>query len=301
MQILPLAVLTIGLSISAAEPDLWRYLPTDATAVSGIDVERTKNSPFGRYLLDQIADDGRDLESLKNATGFDPRRDLRTVIAAALPGRNQALFLARGSFDQTRILDTARREKATVSVHEGMNVIASQDDSHWIAFVDSTSVIAGPANRVRAAIAQAKNPASSPYLAQAQNLAASFDAWVVSTDPAGGLLKGIPANRNGDMLRSIRQASGGVRFGIKVEIDAIATARSDRDATALHDAIRFIAGMVRVQSEEHGASAVTTLLDSMRLSASGDRVSLYMSLPESELEKLIDASRQRTRRIAKAY
>lgn len=301
MQILLIAVLTFGLSLSAAETDLWQYLPLDATAVSGIDVERTKNSPFGRYLLDQIADDGRGLESLKNATGFDPRRDLRMVIAAAVPGRDQALFVARGSFDQARILETARHEKAAVFVYEGMNVIAAKDGAHWIAFVDSTAVIAGPAERVRAAIAQAKNPPSAPYLARAQNLASSYDAWVVSTDPAGGILKGIPANRNGDMLRSIRHASGGVKFGIKVEIDAVATARSDRDATALHDAIRLIAGMVRVQSEERGNSAVTTLLDSMRLSASGDRVALSMSLPESELEKLIDASRQRTRRIAKLY
>lgn len=293
-------VFALSVAVFAADQDLWKYLPIDATAVSGIDVERTKNSPFGRYLMEQIAVDGRGLAELQQATGFDPRRDLRTVVVAAGPNRNQSLFVVRGSFDQARILETARHEKAAVLVYEGLNVVA-KDETHWIAFIDSTSAIGGSAEYVRTAIAQAKKPPVQPYLAKAQTLSSRYDAWVVSSDPAGGILKGIPANQNGDMLRSIRQASGGVRFGVNVEIEATATARSDRDATALHDAIRFVAGMVRIKSEEQGVQAVNTLLDSMRLSASGDQVSLSLTLPEAEIEKLIDTTRQRKQRMARIY
>lgn len=301
MQIKHFAVITLAISVFAADHDLWKYLPADSTAVSGIDIERTKNSPFGRYLMDQIADDERSLNELKNATGFDPRRDLQTLIVAAGQERKQTLFAARGSFDQTRILEAARNRNASVFVYEGLNVIATKDSTEWVAFLNSTSVIGGPAERVRAAIAQVTNPPSPSFITKARSLAASYDAWVVSTDPAGGILKGIPSNQNGDLLRSIRHASGGVKFGINVEIDANATARSDRDATALHDAIRFIAGMIRTQSEQKGVQAVNTLLDSMRLATNGDQVSLHVSLPESELEKLIDTNRQRTRRVARTY
>jgi hypothetical protein len=299
MQTRLFAAFAVSLAACAAGHDLWKYLPPDATAVSGVDVERTKNSPFGRYLMEQVAQEERGFGELQAATGFDPRRDLRTVIVAALPGRNQALLAARGAFDQARILEAARREKGAVLVHEGLNVVASKDGEHWMAFPDATSVLAGPAELVRAAIAQAKNPPPRSYLAKAQSLDASYDAWVVSSDPAGGLLKGIPANQNGDLLRSIRQAAGGVKFGIHIEIDANATARSDRDATALHDAIRFIAGMIRVKSEEQGA--VSTLLDSMRLSTTGDQVAISLRLPEAEIEKLIDTTRSRTRRVAHVY
>ena len=301
MQTKLLATLALALSAVAADSDLWKYLPADATAISGIDVERTKNSPFGRYLMEQISADEKGLAQLSHETGFDPRRDLRTVIVAVAPDRNQALFVAKGSFDQARILETAKTKQGVVLVYEGLNVIAAKDESHWIAFLDATTVLGGPAARVRAAITQAKTPTPQSYLAKAQTLASGYDAWVVSTDPAGGLLKGIPANQNGDMLRSIRQASGGVKFGINIEIDANATARSDRDAVALHDAIRFVAGMIRIKSEEQGVQAVNTLLDSMRLSATGDQVSLHLSLPESEVEKLIDTTRNRTRRVARVY
>jgi hypothetical protein len=293
-------LLTLSLAAFAADRDLWKYLPSDATAVSGIDVERTKNSPFGRYLMEQIAADGRGLSELQQATGFDPRRDLRTVIVAAGPNRNQGLFIARGAFNQARILEAARAEKANVFVYEGLNVIA-KDELHWIAFLDSTSAVGGSADYVRAAVAQAKNPPVQPYLAKAQTLDGRYDAWVVSSDPAGGILKGIPSNQNGDMLRSIREASGGVKFGVNIEIDATAATRSDRDATALHDVIRFVAGMVRVKSEEQGVPAVGSFLDSMRLSTSGDQVSLSLSLPEAEIEKLIDTSRSRKQRIARIY
>lgn len=284
----------------ATDNGLWKYLPPDATAISGIDVERTKNSPFGRYLLSQIADDEPALNNLRKATGFDPRRDLQSLIVAALPDHNSAVFLAHGVFDQAKILSTARSESASIIVFEGANVIVPKDETHWIAFLDSTLVLAGPAERIRAAIARAKSSvAPAGRLVKAQSLAATYDAWVVSSDPAGGLLKGIPANQNGDMLRSIRQAAGGVKFGVHIEIDAHATARSARDATALHDAIRFIAGMIRLNSSDPQSQPVTTLLDSMRLVASGDQVSLHLQLPESEIEKWIDS--RRARRIATTY
>lgn len=301
MSLQTLSAFTLAATLAcAADNGLWKYLPPDATAVSGIDVERTKNSPFGRYLISQIADEEPALNNLRKATGFDPRRDLHFLIVAAVPDHQAAVFVARGAFDQARLLNLARNESASVIVFEGFNVIVSKDESHWIAFLDSTLVLGGPAERVRAAIARAGTSVAHGYLPKAQSLAAAYDAWVVSTDPAGGLLKGIPANQNGDMLRSIRQAAGGVKFGIQVEIDANATARSARDAAALHDAIRFIAGMIRVNASDPQPQAITTLLDSMRLAVNGDQLSLHLQLPESELEKLIDSSR-RTRRAARTY
>jgi hypothetical protein len=280
-----LAVLSITLATFAADPALWKYLPSDATAISGIDVEKTKNSPFGRYLMDQVSADDHSLRELQQATGFDPRRDLRSVVVAAAKERDHSIFVARGSFDQARIINAARSEGATIIVHDGFNVIAGKDGSSdsWLAFLDSTSLIGGSADRVRAAM----------------NLAARYDAWVISSDPAGGLLKGIPANQNGDMLRSVREASGGVKFGVNIVIDAKATTRSDKDATALHDAIRFVAGMIRLNANTTDSQKVATLLESMRLSATGSEVSLSLSLPESEIEKLIDTSKPRNRRVAR--
>jgi hypothetical protein len=296
-----LAVLSITLATFAADPALWKYLPSDATAISGIDVEKTKNSPFGRYLMDQVSADDHSLRELQQATGFDPRRDLRSVVVAAAKERDHSIFVARGSFDQARIINAARSEGATIIVHEGFNVIAGKDGGSdtWLAFLDSTSLIGGSADRVRAALNQAKNPQRQPYLDQAMNLAARYDAWVISSDPAGGLLKGIPANQNGDMLRSVREASGGVKFGVNIVIDAKATTRSDKDATALHDAIRFVAGMIRLNANTTDSQKVATLLESMRLSATGSEVSLSLSLPESEIEKLIDTSKPRNRRVAR--
>ncbi len=285
----------------AADSALLKLLPPDATTVAGIDVEKSKNSPFGRFLLAQVADDEKGLRDLQETTGFDPRRDLREIVAAGGADKKAGLFIASGTFDQSRIINAARAEGATILVYEGLNVIgpkAKQSDS-WIAFLDSSTVIGGREDRVRAAIAQRKTAATLPYLAQALDLGSRFDAWVISTEPTAGFLRSLPNNKNGEMLRSVQHASAGVKFGMNVQIDAKAIARSEKDATALHDVIRFIAGMVQLNRDNPKADQVATLLDSMKLQATGDTVTLSLSVPEAELEKLIESGRSRHRASAR--
>lgn len=296
-----LAVPVLAFSAFASDPALLQYLPPDAVAVTGIDVEKTKNSPFGRFIVTQISEDHRAFSELQAATGFDPRRDVRSVIVAAAPGDNNAVFVARGTFDQSRIISAARAEGASIFVHEGLNVIAGKEGhgDSWLAFVDSTTVVGGRAERVRAALAQAKTAVKQPFRDEAIALGNRYDAWVVTTDPATGFMKSIPGNQNGDTLRSVQHASGGVTFGVNVVIDATATTRSDRDATALHDVARFLTGMIQSKAENEGAGQAASLLSSIKLRTNGNKVEFSVTVSESELENLIDSSRRRTKHIAR--
>jgi hypothetical protein len=55
----------------------------DAKVVSGIDIERTRNSPFGEYFLKQVTTQKSHLSMFTEMTGVDPRKDLFEILVAS--------------------------------------------------------------------------------------------------------------------------------------------------------------------------------------------------------------------------
>ena len=61
---------------AAVDPILLNLVMPDAKFVSGIQVESSRNSPFGRYVLSQIEMNDPGFTKFITTTGFDPRLDL---------------------------------------------------------------------------------------------------------------------------------------------------------------------------------------------------------------------------------
>ncbi len=295
-----------AVSAPAADTQLLRLLPPDAAIVVGIDIEASKNSPFGRYLLNQTREDSRDLQDFIDLTGFDPRRDLREVYVASPrpvegPGRKApGLFLAKGVFNQARILDAVRLKGGQSFLYQGITVIspAKQDQDGWIALLDSTTALGGSPEDVRSAIARRAQPQDAPQLAEVRRLASRYDAWLFTLTPTANL-RNLPNNPNGQMLRSIEQLTGGARFGAKVEFESLAVARSEKDAVALQDVVRFLAGMIQLNRENNTPAEVASLLESLQINVKGNTVQLSLAIAEVDLERLLEAGAQRSRKIAR--
>src|SRR4051794_7610572 len=66
-----LALFSIQTAKAAVDPGLLSLMMPDAKAVSGIQVDQSQASPFGRYILSQMAP-GADFSKIIAATGFDP-------------------------------------------------------------------------------------------------------------------------------------------------------------------------------------------------------------------------------------
>ena len=80
---LMLAVVFPVSTAMAADPSLLGLVMPGAKVVTGIEVSQSQASPFGQYVLSQM-DLGANFDKLATAIGFDPRRDLQEVIAAAV-------------------------------------------------------------------------------------------------------------------------------------------------------------------------------------------------------------------------
>ena len=117
LSFLILAVAAVPMA--AVDPALMKLVPPDATVVAGVNVEQARTTPFGQFVLKQMPLDDEGFGKMMEATGFDPRRDLREILVASKGGQpskhSQGLVMATGSFDAARIVAAARVLGVTVT------------------------------------------------------------------------------------------------------------------------------------------------------------------------------------------
>lgn len=303
-----LGLILTGSLAMAADAGLLSLAMRDPSVVAGIDLDRAKNSPIGRKILADMKDDDKHMQQLLADTGFDPRRDLREIIVLSVGQAKpeQGLVLARGSFDPTRIANFAKAQGATSSLYRGIEVWkGGKGGEGGFAFLDNSIAILGGDAQVAAAIDRklAGNGGLNQALAaKVATWSATNDAWVISTEPIAGF--GPFPNKGGSpqglSVDSVQAANAGVRFGDLIEITAETTMRSDKDATALADVIRFMSSMVRMNQDKNKApEAVVNMIDSMQLDTAGNVMKLRLSMPQADLEKMmLNAPASRKRAVA---
>jgi len=289
----------------AADATLLSLVPADAKTVAGIDVSQTTASPFGQFLLSKMQNDDQSFRDFVAATGFDPRRDLREVIVASnsiQPGsHDNGLVMARGTFDVPKILAAAGQHGATTLKINGADVIQgrahnSEDHPGWVALLDSSTAIAGPQAMVEAALARrGMSPQFDAKLASGINdYSSGYNAWVASTAPVGNFAANVPDKQvsgamKGGLAQSIDQVNGGLRFGSTIEMAGQAVTRSDKDAQSLLDVVKFLVGMVQMNTQNQpDAAKFAKLIENLDVKTAGTSLLVSLSIPETDLEQLIN-------------
>jgi hypothetical protein len=291
----------------AAETPLLDYVPAGAKVIAGMHVDRTLSSPLGQYLLSQASLDDPAFRKFIDATGFDPRSDLREIVVAANDTqRHKGLVLARGVFNGPQILGTAQAQGGgTILTHNGVQVLQGRGRAaHWLAILDGTLAIAGDQEMVRGALDSrgAATANTSALGRKAASFDRLYDAWIVASGvfqmPARSGAPGsptIPATA----LAAIQETSAGFEFGSTVRITGEAVTRSDKDAQALVDVVRFMTSMLQLNRESNPRfGQIEPILNSMQLRADANTVRITLSIPEADLEQLLKPHR-RTRRAAR--
>jgi hypothetical protein len=309
--------LTFALQITAfaaVDPGLLRLVMPDAKVIAGLQVRETKNSLFGQYVLSHMQLEDAGFKKFIAQTGFDPRRDVTEILMASnweqSSPQSRWLVAARGTFNLPQITGAAKANGGTVTDFQGVGILTYSEDAKpadakpdvqsGIAFFDSSSAVMGDLSSVKAAIQRKQSGAAATgdLLGKVHDLSAKNDFWFVTTVPISEFAGAMP-NPNlsgamkGDLLAAIHQASGGIRFGETVTISGEAVTRSDKDAQALLDVFKFLAGLIQLNSENNKvAGQVSTLLDTMDLKTSGNIMTMSLAIPEQQLEQLLNTMHQ---------
>ena len=298
-----LTIATIGVTFASVLPAVDQHLLAlvmpDANVLAGVNVASAIKTPFGQFVLTQMAPKDQEFQKMAVLTGFDPRQDLIELLAASTgaTGTHTGLALATGTFNTTAILTAAKTAGATVEEYNGATIIEDPQAKipSGIAFLGSTIAVAGDLADVKAAIDRqaSKTTATinSSLLQQAQTLSGSQDAWVASIigpppvqAPAGaGAGKGtvLPANA----LQQIVGGNAGVKFGTNVVVTAQAQADNAQDATNLAGMIQLLVNMAAMQSTKNPQAAA--LASGLTVSASGTTINISFTLPEDQLQQMM--------------
>jgi hypothetical protein len=238
--------------------------------------------------------DDEGLRKLLSEAGIDIRRDIDEILigTAGDSENSKSLIIARGQFHPEQFIAAASSRGASVTNWHGIQVatLKGAKSESAVAFVDPGVALVGDVEIVQAAIDRAGGSANlAPELqARMRELSATYDMWFLSNGPPGDFFAGKLADENlGDavhsnLLAAVLEASGGLKFesdGVRFRGTAIA--RSEKDASALRDVVRFMAGLVQVDKASN-----TTLAQSLEATAEGNVVRLSLSMPEAVVEQL---------------
>ena len=307
----PSLMLALGAAtaFAAVDPDLLGLVMPDAQAVSGVQVDSVRSSPFGQYVISQIQIDPG-LNQIMTATGFDPRRDLRELVAAHSTPQS-GLVIGRGTFQPTLISNAAVQGGAVSTNYRGFVILTGKGTNQTgaAAFLDNTTttVLLGDIASVKAAIDRhiAGTAFSGPLAQTAMQVSANNDIWFAANQSPATFFSGSTPNPGMNNLanafQAIQQMSGGVKFASSgVTVGVALVARSPQDAQSIVDVGKFFASMVQTNSSQSpGAATAATFAQAATFVANGSVATLTLSLPEPQLEQLLmPSSTAKTRRAS---
>jgi hypothetical protein len=283
-------------ALGSVDQGLLALVPADTQMVASIDVASAGSSEFGQHMLKHMNSNDKGMQDFIQQTGFDPRRDLQTVVfASSNPnGPNKppkTVVLARGTFDLSRITASLRTMGARVDQFQGADIFIMKQDRHAIAFPETGVAVFGEdEDSVRGVIDRLSNPSAlDPKLVQRiQTVGSANDIWFASPS-APRLLTGAggPQFQGSEALKSILEASGGIQFGSLVKISADAVTRSPQDADSLASVVRFGVNMLQSQGQnDPHAAALASSLSGMDIQVNGSNVHVSLSVTEDSLEQL---------------
>lgn len=311
----------VAVSLPAADQQLVNMIMPDAKVVAGINVFAVRNSPFGMFVLKQTTGSAMDLQKFVEATGFNPQTDLDEILVAtqSMPSTGteaktpspaisgapmtnpdmKGIMLARGHFNVEKISGVAKTEgKQNIQKYRDATLISDPKNpiSSAMAFVGDNIVVAGDLASVKAALDRRSlaNTIEPELASKVTSLSSSQDAWAVSMIPFSSMGSGPSADPtiqgafNGDLFKKITSTSGGIKFGPQILLSTEMVAADEKNASALGDVVRFLAGMASMNAgPSKGAPAgVVALLQGLTVKAEGNVVNLTVTIPEEQLESL---------------
>jgi len=290
---LPMLVAVLNAAALAADPALLGLVMPDAKVVAGIEVSQAQSSPFGQYLLSRVP-----------RGGFDPTRSLNELVMATEGGpkapSNRWLMAGKGTLDVEKLTAAAQARGGTLTSFDGVTIITRPADLAGqgptaMAFLDQSTGVMGDIASVQTAIQQWQGhaAASSSLLDKVNQASANNDFWFVSLVPPSQFIAGLPNSNlgnamNANVLAAINQLSGGVHFGDSVALSVKAVARSEKDAQALADVLRFVTSLAQLNHQNNPvAGQIATLLETLQLATVANVTTVSLMVPEQALEQLL--------------
>jgi hypothetical protein len=137
----------------------------------------------------------------------------------------------------------------------------------------------------------------SRLVARVQEMSRQYDFWVVGKVPEGALpaagaqSQQLGALMQGDIMKSIVEFGGAVKLGPELTIAGEAVTKTEKDAAALTDVLKFFIGMARMTAQKDPKTADSmAFLQKLNLWAEGNVAKMSLTIPAAEVQKALQTA-----------
>jgi len=268
------------------DPALAALVPDDAVFLAGVRMEAVRATPLYRKW---VADKPRPLvDEFAKETGLDLRKDLWELLLAS-DGKD-TLAMARGKFAPQGLEPRLQRGGARRMPYKGYTLIG--DENAVVAFMNTTTAVAGPAKAIRSLIDQRNRSdrgTAKALLAKVNTIPAQNQIWAVSVGPSA-LADKVPQSGNlanlGKILAMLETSTVAVDLRSGLNLVATGVCRTEQDARTLGDALRGLVGLARLSTPDNEPELLRAY-DGIRIQQQQRSVRVEAQVPQDLLDKLL--------------
>ena len=237
---------TKGVDIDSA---FTRFIPMDAKVLAGFEVKKLELTPL---YSNHRAQFNSGLQAFSQRTGFNPERDVSSVLGAW--NGNRFIALARGDFDESKL--QAKLDSFGMRRRSYDEYTLFVNDASSILFLRKGTIAAGSARALEQMVDNSKNGQSGvpgELQQQLEVLPANDQLWLVSR--SGLPFADVPLRSDiGSALSNIVGYVSRTQMGVAVDsgihLQADLTCVSDQGAQRVRDALRGGLGLARLSTRD---------------------------------------------------
>ncbi len=273
---------------ASVDSTLAALMPPDATMLAGVRMEAVRSTPLYKKLLANQS--LQQLDDFARETGFDPRRDVRELLAGS--NGKDLVIAARGTFPEHNF------EGLTKQTYKRYTLYVRGQGG--VALIDGSTAVAGTLPAVKAALDRhhsGDRARPDDLLARARQIPAQNQTWSVSNGFDNLLTSRVPETGNlgnaGRILRSLENTTIAADLSTGINGYLTGVCRTEQDAKNLGDAARGLIGLGRLSVPEKQPELLR-LWDGIKVDQQQRTVSITVAVPEDLVEKLLDLLGTRT-------
>ena len=281
-----------------------QLLPADVNTIMYCDVRNVVQTPLAQDMVQQIEGHMREemsherFEEFKNATGFDPKRDLHSILAGARGGREEFYAIVHGQFDEQKItayvrqrIEESRHEipwqEETIAGHR-VYFNSKRDREGWC-FASANTVYFGSREWLTQVLAGSKSGETPKVLTALENdIRFGDQLWIaLSTDTA---LHAEPAafarrlRENFPKFETVESLVFSAHFSSGVEFEGKLQCKSAEDSKLMVDLMRGVLAAAKLQASQDRTAV--DALNSIAIDQKAEQAFLHGDLSSKFFETL---------------
>jgi len=296
-----LCALSLGFAVGcggkAGISDPMKLVPADSRMVVNINMSRLRQTQFKDRLLalrDRSESLKKKWETLVQKSGMDPVRDIDTIVVT-MPYQGEreggeAALIAMGRFNQPALVAWFKDQagKDYKQTQHGNRAIHSNAAGNHLAFINSTTGVAGDLNQVKKILdladGKGQSAAQTPKLVELKSkVTGNQTAWGVVSVPDEVLKR---AKDSDSPFKAVTAIVATVDFAAGMEVDFRAECADDNEAKSLTDKFNNVVKEL-LESPMFGSLGFGGIVSELKGAQEGKVFRVRANLPQQKLDDLI--------------